>query len=216
MAEDIAQWLDRLGLGQYAPAFAENAVELSHLPHLTDDDLKELGLPLGPRRHLQAAIVGEAPNLAARLQEIAEPDTVVIASNTHRLAGRLFESRSLGEQSFKGFDTPIIAWTVLRPRQIATRFEALTSDRLTALMGRDEERDALGRRWRRAQDGDGQAVLISGEAGIGKSRLVHTLMDDIEREPHLLVQIQFRIILELPGAGLKSAWCTTIQLQIHF
>ncbi len=76
MAEDIAKWLDRRGLGQYAQAFAENGVELQHLPHLTDDDLKELGLPLGPRRHLQAAIEtlsADQPSIRPTVPSTREP-----------------------------------------------------------------------------------------------------------------------------------------------
>ncbi len=336
MADDIAQWLDELGLGQYAPAFAENAVARQDVPHLTDDDLKGLGLPLGHRRRLQAAIealsadepsdraeepsaeesgtqpaeadrrqltvlfcdlvgstalstqldpedmrdvirafqdactgvveryggylakfmgdgvlvyfgypeaheddaerainaglgivaavnelereltvrvgiatgtvvvgdivgegsaqeaaiTGETPNLAARLQGIAAPDTVVIAETTRTLAGGLFELSDLGDHDLKGFADPVPSWSVVGRRRIESRFEATRAAGLSELVGRDEEIETLMRRWRRARDGDGQVVLISGEPGIGKSRLASEFRDHIMDEPHFELRHQ--------------------------
>ena len=330
MAEDIAQWLDRLGLGQYAQAFAENGVELQHLPHLTDDDLKELCLPLGPRRHLQAAIetlstdqpsirptvtsaqepetlpaeaerrqltimfcdlvgstelsqsldpedlrevmrryqdvvageiaryeghlakfmgdgviayfgyplaheddaeravraglaiveamaglapgetplqvrigiatgqvvvgdligegaaqeeavTGETPNLAARLQELAPPGGVVISEATHKLAGHVFDCADLGTQMLKGIATPARVWRIDSERQLESRFEARAGS-LTSFVGREHEVGMLLERWQRALAGEGQVVLLSGEAGIGKSRVLETIRERLATE----------------------------------
>ena len=107
-------------------------------------------------------VAGDTPNLAARLQTVAEPDTVVIAASTRRLTGDLFEYRDLGKIELKGIAMPVPAWQVLRPSAVASRFEALRGSALTPLVGRDEEIDLLLRRWARAKAGDGQVVLISG------------------------------------------------------
>ena len=133
----------------------------------------------------EQSVVGETPNLAARLQALAEPDTVVIAASTRRLVGDLFEFRDLGAVEVKGFAGPVPAWQVLRPSAVASRFEALRGAALTPLVGRDEEIDLLLRRWARAKAGDGQVVLVSGEPGIGKSRLTAALAERLHAEPHM-------------------------------
>ena len=133
----------------------------------------------------EQSVVGETPNLAARLQALAEPDAVVIAAGTRRLVGDLFEYRDLGAVEVKGIAAPVPAWQVLRPSAVASRFEALRGSALTPLVGRDEEIDLLLRRWARAKAGDGQVVLISGEPGIGKSRLTAALAERLHAEPHL-------------------------------
>jgi class 3 adenylate cyclase/tetratricopeptide (TPR) repeat protein len=331
---DLSQWLEELGLGQYAQAFVDNDIEVDSLSRLTEDDLKELGLSIGHRRKLQAGIealsadeppaspkapaphvapqpteaerrqltvlfcdlvgstelsakldpedmrdvlrayqeacskvidcyegyvakfmgdgvyayfgypkaheddaeraitaglgileavgglqqdlavrigiatgnvavgdligkgaseeanvVGEAPNLAGRLQGVAEPNTVVIGDMTHTLAGRLFETEDLGPHEFKGFAAPINVWSVKGQKRSESRFEAISAGRLTDLVGRDEELEILGRRWQRAKNGEGQVVLISGEAGIGKSRLVHAFRETLEED-----HIAFRVL----------------------
>ena len=319
MANEIEQWLGELDLAEYVDAFKEHEVGLRDLPHLTDDDLKTLGLPLGPRRRLlaaaaalakqiaaaasdepatrsqaerrqltvlfsdlvgstelstrfdpeemstiirgyhnavtreirrfeghianyrgdgvlayfgypkaheddaeravraglgvvdavskvtipgretqsarvgiltgavvvgeligegaaqQNAVVGETPNLADRLQTLAEPGTVVIAANTQRLLGRLFELVDLAPQRLKGFAEPLSAYRVEGKRCGEDRFEALRGHRLTPLVGREHELGLLLDRFERAQEGEGQVVLLGGEPGIGKSRIVHTL-----------------------------------------
>jgi class 3 adenylate cyclase/tetratricopeptide (TPR) repeat protein len=327
--QEIAEWLQKLDLGQYAQLFAENKIDVSVLPHLTDDDLKGLGVPLGHRRKILAAInpgvesvspiaavptgieprtteaerryvtvlfsdlvgstalsahidpedlrdvisayqqcvaetvhrfggfvakymgdgvlvyfgypeaheddperavraglelvaaisrlqthaslqsrvgiatglvvvgelvgsgaaqeqaiVGKTPNLAARLQTIAEPDGVVIAESTHKLIGNLFELEDLGAKDLKGFSGGERAWAVLRASSVASRFEALHASGLTELVGRQEELDLLLRRWAKVVAGEGQVVLLSGEAGIGKSRLTAALQDRLATEPH--------------------------------
>ena len=328
--QQIADWLQKLGLGQYAQRFAENEIDVSVLPHLTDQDLKDIGVPLGPRRKILAAItaetgttnatpepaasiepkpqdtaerrqvtvmfsdlvgstalsarmdpedlrevisayqkcvaetvqrfggfvakymgdgvlvyfgypqaheddaeravraglelvaavgalkthaplqmrvgiatglvvvgdligsgasqeqaiVGETPNLAARLQVIAEPNSVVVAESTRKLVGNLFELQDLGAQDLKGVEGRVRAWAALRPASVESRFEALHASGLTELVGREEELELLLRRWSKAKTGEGQVVLLSGEPGIGKSRLTAALMERLSPEPH--------------------------------
>ena len=121
------------------------------------------------------SIVGETPNLAARLQLLAEPGAVVIAEGTRKLVGDLFELRDLGLRSLKGIAAPVPAWAVLRASTIESRFEALHASGLTALVGREQELEMLLQRWSQAKSSQGQVVLLSGEAGIGKSRLIAAL-----------------------------------------
>jgi class 3 adenylate cyclase len=137
---------------------------------------------LGAGAAQEQAVVGETPNLAARLQALAEPDAVVIGSTTRRLIGGLFEYRDLGTISLKGFAESVRAWQVLRVAPVESRFEALRAT-TTPLVGRDEEIDLLMRRWEQAKDSDGQVVLISGEPGIGKSRIAQTVAERISAEP---------------------------------
>ena len=327
--QQIADWLEKLGMSEYAERFAENKIDVSVLRHLTDQDLKDIGVPLGHRRKMLAAIaelggavpaalqpasteartldtaerrqvtvmfsdlvgstalsarmdpedlrevisdyqkcvaelvqrfggfvakymgdgvliyfgypqaheddaeravraglelivavsglkapvslqtrvgiatglvvvgdlvgsgeaqergiVGETPNLAARLQGIAEPNCVVIAEGTRKLLGSLFELEDLGAKDLKGIAGPVRAFAALRPSSVEGRFEALHTSGLTALVGRTEETELLLRRWARAKTGEGQVVLLSGEAGIGKSRLTAALLERLTSEPH--------------------------------
>ena len=119
----------------------------------------------------ERGMVGETPNLAARLQSIAEPNMVVVAESTRRLLGSFFQLDDLGMRSLKGIAGPVRAWAVLQASSVASRFEALHATGLTALVGREEEFELLRRCFIRTTDGQGQVVLLSGEAGIGKSRL---------------------------------------------
>jgi class 3 adenylate cyclase/predicted ATPase/DNA polymerase III delta prime subunit len=331
--QEIADWLDKLGLSEYAQRFVENDIDVSVLPHLTDQDLKELGVSLGHRRKILAAIVefggpiptslqpvltepklqgtaerrqvtvmfsdlvgstalstrmdpedlrevigayhncvaqivrrfdgfvaqylgdgvlvyfgypqaheddaeravraalelvaavialrtrvslqtrtgiatgivvvgdlmdsghapergivGETPNLAARLQGLAEPNMVVIAESTRRLIGNLFELEDLGATHLKGIAGPVRAWAALRASSVDSRFDALHSAGLTTLVGRDEELELLLRRWSKVKTGEGQVVLVSGEPGIGKSRLTVALQEHLQGEPHTRVR----------------------------
>ena len=306
--QQIADWLEKLGMSEYAERFAENGISLAALPHLTDQDLKEVGVLLGHRRIMLAAIselmsaatpvtsqhvasraeprddaerrqltvmftdlvgstalsnkldpedlrsvigayhkcvaetvarfdgfvakymgdgvlvyfgypqaheddaeravwtglalieavsklpdqepiqvrigvatglvvvgdivgsgeaqergvVGETPNLAARLQGIGAPNTLLIADGTRRLLGNLFELQDLGPRDLKGIAGSVRVWKALRARSVESRFEALHGSGFTALVGREEESELLLRRWSRAKTSDGQVVLISG------------------------------------------------------
>src|SRR5271163_3750496 len=319
----IREWLNSHGLSEYADRFAENRIDLSILPDLTDDDLKELGVLLGDRRrilcliaelapksqvpamsgsrplegaerrqvtvmfadlvgstalstgmdpedlrdvfaaysscaeetvskfggtvaqymgdgilgyfgyphaheddaeqavragleliaavaglktrvpqqlrvgiatgvvvigNLTPSIVGETPNLAARLQSIAKPNMVVISDGTQRLLGQLFELEDLGTRDLKGISAPVQVWAVLRPSSSTSRFEALHPSGTTTLVGREEEYELLRRRWSKAKEGEGQVVLLSGEAGIGKSHLTVTLSERLKGERYLRIR----------------------------
>ena len=328
--QQIADWLSQLGMSEYADRFVDNRIDISVLPHLTDQDLKDIGIPLGHRRKILAAInlgagsiqpigeasrvaeaktqdaperrfvtvlfsdlvgstalsarmdpedlrevisayqkcvaetvgrfggfvakymgdgvlvyfgypqaheddaeravraglelvsavgglkthvplqtrigiatglvvvgdligsgasqeqaiVGETPNLAARLQGVAEPNSVVIAESTRKLVGNLFELEVLGAQDLKGIAGPVRAWTARRPASVESRFEAFHATGLTELVGREEELELLLRRWSKAKTGEGQVVLLSGEPGIGKSRLTAAMLERLAKEPH--------------------------------
>jgi len=135
----------------------------------------------------ERGVVGETPNLAARLQALARPGTLVVADSTRRQIGTLFEIEDLGPQSLAGFGEPQRAWRVVGESGVVSRFEALRSG-TTPLVGRDEELDLLSRRWQQAKVGAGRVVLVSGEPGIGKSRLTEALSQHIETEPHTRIR----------------------------
>src|SRR5262245_2237288 len=335
VAEDITRWLQGLGLGQYAPAFSDNEVGFGDLRYLTDEDFTRLGLPLGPRRRLQAAVkalvessskasieqqtgsqshiaveaeekrsdaerrqltvlfcdlvgstelsrrldpedmaevirgyqnevarqvahyeghvakfmgdgvlayfgwpraheddaeravrtalavteavarlrtssneplaarvgiatgivvvgntsgqsgtdkdavVGETPNLAARLQSAGSPGSVMVSPETTRLLGQLFELENLGSLDLKGFREPVLVWRVLGESRAESRFDAMHGAGLTPLVGREHEIAVLLDRWQAAKGGEGQVVLIASEAGVGKSRIVRALRDQL-------------------------------------
>ena len=127
--------------------------------------------------------VGSTPNLAARLQGLATADQIVIAASTRHLVGSAFELTDLGEHDLKGVVEPVHTWRVERAPMTESRFDAHRGGQaLTPLVGRDEELDLLLRRWSQAKDGEGQAVLLSGEAGIGKSRILGALRERLEAE----------------------------------
>ena len=132
----------------------------------------------------EQAVVGETPNLAARIQGLAEPGTVAIAPSTRKLIGAAFECQDLGQRTLAGVSKPIRVWRVLRPSPTASRFDAMRSAALTPLIGREEELAILTRCWGLARQGKGQIVLLTGEPGIGKSRLVQVLLERIAAEPH--------------------------------
>jgi class 3 adenylate cyclase/predicted ATPase len=133
-------------------------------------------------------IVGNAPDLAVRLQVSAQPDTVTIEPTTWRLIGNLFDCRDLGALDTNSDTEPIRRWQVLGQSVVASRFEALRGAKLTPLVGRDEEIDLLLRRWARAKAGDGQIMLVSGEPGIGKSRITAAFEERLHAEPHLCLR----------------------------
>ena len=139
---------------------------------------------IGSGEAQERAIVGETPNLAARLQACCRAEQVVIAESTRKLLGNLFELEDLGAKDLKGIAGPVRAWAALRESSAEGRFEAFHASGLTELVGREEELDLLSRRWSKAKTGQGQVVLLSGEAGIGKSRLTAALLERLAAEPH--------------------------------
>jgi class 3 adenylate cyclase len=182
--EDDAERAVRAGLGLVA---AVGDLK-THAPLQTRvgiaTGLVVVGDLIGSGASQEHAIVGETPNLAARLQGVAEPNSVVIAESTRKLVGNLFELEDLGEKDLKGIAGPVRAWAALRPGSVEGRFEAFHASGLTELVGREEETELLIRRWSKAKTGEGQVVLLSGEAGIGKSRLTAALLERLASEPH--------------------------------
>ncbi len=136
------------------------------------------------------AVVGDTPNLAARLQALAEPGTIVVAASTRRLLGDLFRLCDLGSHEVKGIAEPVAAWAVEGVSDSESRFEAVRAAGLTDLIDREDELDFLLERQRLAWKGEGQIVLISGEPGIGKSRLAAALAERIASEPHTRLRYQ--------------------------
>jgi class 3 adenylate cyclase/DNA-binding SARP family transcriptional activator/predicted ATPase len=132
----------------------------------------------------QRVAIGDAPDLAARLQAAASPGAVVIAASTRRLVGRMFDCHALGADTVKGLPQSVGAWQVRGETAGVSRFGARRADALTPLVGRQEEIDRLLRRWDQAKVGGGQVVLLSGEPGIGKSRIAESLLAGLEGEPH--------------------------------
>jgi class 3 adenylate cyclase len=143
---------------------------------------------IGKGASQEQAIVGETPNLAARLQAMAEPNQAVIAEDTRKLIGHLFELDDLGATDLKGIAGPVHCWLVLRPASVESRFDAFHEGGLTELVGREEEFELILRRWSKAKSGEGQVVLLCGEPGIGKSRLIAALMERLANEPHMRVR----------------------------
>src|SRR6266516_1572912 len=142
----------------------------------------------GPSREF--ALVGDAPNLAARLQALAEPNQILVAPRTRHLLGRLFEFGDLGDHSIKGFERPIHVWRVLAPGSASSRFEARQSSHLTPLIGRQAELGLLQKQYSKAKRGKGQVVLVSGEPGIGKSRLIMALRNRLAGESCVFLSFQ--------------------------
>lgn len=138
----------------------------------------------------EAAVVGETPNLAARLQAVAGPNELVVPRDTLPLLGQAFELSSLGMQNLKGVGQQVEAFVVHREAANESRFAARQSGALTPIVGREHETEVIMERWTRAKDGQGQMVVVSGEAGIGKSRITRAVIDTIASEPHLRITYQ--------------------------
>ena len=138
----------------------------------------------------EQAVVGDTPNLAARLQAVAEPGAVVIGKLTRQLVGDLFALRSLEPQTFKGMREPEPVHLVLRERALESRFAARRTGGMAPVVGRDQELALLLERWRQAKGGEGQLVLLTGEAGIGKSRITEAMIEAVAGEPHSLIRYQ--------------------------
>jgi len=138
----------------------------------------------------EESIVGETPNLAARLQTLAEPNTVLVSESTFRLLGRAFEYESRGEHALKGFARPLQVWLVVREASVASRFAAARPAALSPFVGREQEMGLLLDRWRLAEQGEGQAILLTAEPGMGKSRLTEALFERLAGRPHLRIVTQ--------------------------
>ena len=141
----------------------------------------------GGSRQEQLAL-GDTPNMAARLQGLAAPDTVVLSAATFRLAQGYFTAQDLGSQALKGVAAPVHVYRILGESGVQGRLEATVPSRLMPLVGREEEVALLQQRWEQAKSGLGQVILLSGEAGIGKSRLVQMLKDHLAPEPHTRIE----------------------------
>jgi hypothetical protein len=128
--------------------------------------------------------LGETPNVAARIQGLAEPDTLIISDATYRLIEGYFDCETLGEHDLRGVVQPIVVYRVLRESGVQSRLDIASTRGLTPLVGREQDSGLLLERWEQVKDGQGQVVLLSGEAGIGKSRLVQVLKDHLVDEPH--------------------------------
>ena len=134
--------------------------------------------------------VGETPNMAARLQTLAATNTVLISESTRRLVSAAFDLQDLGLQELKGVTEPLHVYLVLAAKNIASRFEAAHAGFLTPLVGRSTELSLLLDRWQKVKEGDGQVIILSGTAGVGKSRLLHELKSHVQQEPHVLLHHQ--------------------------
>jgi predicted ATPase/class 3 adenylate cyclase len=142
----------------------------------------------GPRQERLA--LGETPNIAARLRSLATPGQMVLSEQTQRLVGGMFDYDTVTTQALKGLAEAIRVYWVRGASAVESRFEAATATGLTPLVGRDEELDLLLRRWEQAKEGEGQVVLLAGEAGIGKSRITQALRERLSDEPHLRLRLQ--------------------------
>jgi class 3 adenylate cyclase/predicted ATPase len=181
--EDDAQRAVRAGI-EIIDALRESSLQNKQLPNPLQvrigihTGLVVIG-EIGSSEKREMLALGETPNIAARLQGLAEPDTVVLSAATQRLVAGLFACEDLGQQTLKGISTPLSVYRVVGESAAQSRFEVAVGTGLTPLVGREEELGLLQRRWAQAQEGTGQVVLLSGEPGIGKSRLVQALKDQL-------------------------------------
>jgi class 3 adenylate cyclase len=158
--EDDAERAVRAGLELIAAATSLKAPVALQTRVGVATGLVVVGDLIGSGEAQERSIVGETPNLAARLQGMAEPNSVVVAEATRKLVGNLFELQDLGDQALKGIAHPVRAWTALRPSLVEGRFEALHTSGLMPLVGREEELELLLRRWSRAKSGEGQVAKL--------------------------------------------------------
>jgi predicted ATPase/class 3 adenylate cyclase len=149
-----------------------------------------VGEIIGAGAAQERSIVGETPNLAARLQALAEPGTILIGEGTQHLIGGMFELEPTGEHEMKGFARPVPAWRVLREASVESRFAAIRTGGNLPLIGRTHEMGLMLERWRQARSGEGQIVTVVGEAGIGKSRIAEAVQEALTGEPHARVHLQ--------------------------
>ncbi|MEM7025336.1 MAG: adenylate/guanylate cyclase domain-containing protein, partial [Pseudomonadota bacterium] len=167
-----------------------------------------VGDVVGDHATEERMVVGDTPNLAARLQGVAQPGQVVIAAATRRLIGSSFDLTDLGPQTLKGLEEPVAAHGVIGERALPSRFEARSGEVLQPMVGRDHELALLLERWSQAKASEGQGVLLLGEAGIGKSRITRALLDAIAEEPHTRIRYQCS-----PYHSDSALWPVTQQLS---
>ena len=181
--EDDAERAVRAGLGMVEATSSLNQsrrdVELAVRVGIATGSVV-VGDLIGEGASRESPVIGETPNLAARLQAEADPNTVVIGSMTKELTADLFDSEDLGLLDLRGMEKPVRAWRVVREQAAGSRFEARGAGAFTEYVGREAELGMLAHRWGQAKDGEGQVVLLSGEPGIGKSRAVMRLAESIE------------------------------------
>jgi class 3 adenylate cyclase/predicted ATPase len=149
-----------------------------------------VGELIGEGEARERGVVGDTANLAARLRSQAEPGSILVSESTRRLLGQAFEIKALASQTLKGFRSPVAIWRVIREQENFSRFDASRAEALTPLVGRSDEIALLLERWQQAAGGEGQVVLLSGEAGIGKSRILATLRDSLDDERHIVMRYQ--------------------------
>ena len=154
-----------------------------------------VGELIGEGEARERGVVGDTANLAARLRSQAEPGTILVSESTRRLLGQAFEIKALAPQTLKGFRLPVASWRVIREQANFSRFDATRAEALTPLVGREDEIALLFERWQQAAGGDGQVVLLSGEAGIGKSRILATLRDSLDDDRHIVMNFNVRRII---------------------
>jgi class 3 adenylate cyclase len=149
-----------------------------------------VGETIGEGSAREQAVFGETPNLAAHLQQLAAPNSVLVAASTHRLLGSAFVCAALGRDEVKGKSKPVAAWRIIGECVVESRFEAIRQKRLTRFVGRQEQLGRLLNLWEQAKRGAGQVMLLCGEPGIGKSRTSNALLDSIAGEPHIKIRYQ--------------------------
>jgi class 3 adenylate cyclase len=153
----------------------------------------------------EAAVVGETPNLAARLQGVAGPNLLVLPEETRRLLGNTYKLKSIGAQELKGVGAPVEAFVVEGETSVESRFAARQSGTLTPIVGRDREIELMLERWALAKSGQGQMVVVSGEAGIGKSRITRAVIDEVAKDDHTRITYQCSPYHADDGSGQNRA-----------
>jgi class 3 adenylate cyclase/tetratricopeptide (TPR) repeat protein len=149
-----------------------------------------VGEIIGTGSAQERTIVGETPNLAARLQALAGPDRILVSESTQKLLGGLFELTHTGDHDLKGFARPVPAWQVCGEASVESRFAAIRTGGSLPLIGRAHEMGLMCQRWQLARQGEGQIVTVTGEAGIGKSRAIEALQEELAAEPHVRINLQ--------------------------
>ena len=190
--EDAAERAVRAALGIIAEACAVELPDGTRVQARIGiaTGLVVVGEIIGTGSAQERTIVGETPNLAARLQALAAPDCILVSESTHRLLGGLFQLTHTGEHDLKGFSRPVPVWQVCGETAVESRFAAIRSGESLPLIGRAHEMGLMCQRWQLARQGEGQIVTVTGEAGIGKSRTIEAMQQELAAEPHARVNLQ--------------------------